>query len=1089
MDSGRRLNDFQFALHRPETFLGSIRILPHERWCWSEEKKLMQFGTLEFPEGLERIFYEIVSNAVDNYFRSSVSGVPMRSVNVSIDRETGYCTVWNDGAHIPVEKKEYSYTDELGNTSSSLLYPAELFFGYSKASTNYNDEEVRKTSGRNGLGAKLTSIFSKHFIVRCFDPENQRIFEQEFFDNLTRRSPPVIEKCTKKKGWTEVRFLPDFARFGLDGWTEPLLSRFQKTLRDASLVTGLSASFNGEKFSFPSLSDYVALFSGENPNVLCLSSPDSRFALLEKNLQEVSADSSQETSLSFVNGLEVFTGVHVNAWKSAVLMPLLKAFNAKQKADGKPKASMKQLECFFHLFVVCDLDKPEFTSQTKHELASPVPKTMKISPEQTKKLMKWGFVQELSSRLDPKKTKKTKKLQLDLTKVDDAQLAGTARSAECILILTEGDSAKTLAVSGFTSLKDRERYGAFALKGKVLNTTNATQKMIGKNKELELLRNVLGLSKDLQKTLRYGKVYLMCDADMDGSHIEGLVLNFFHKHHPELLQNGFVQSLRTPILKAFLGKKEEWFFSTTKFEEWLVKNPGHKNLKVQYFKGLGSSRPEDGRKYLSDQKLVSYVSDGTENTWFDLAFSKNKSNERKTWLAGPLTPDETYEGELTLSEFIDKRLSTYHRANNRRSIPSVYDGLKPSQRKVLYACFSSNIIGKNKKKHVDRLTGEVASVAGYHHGEESLTNTIIGMAQDFVGCGNNVRLLFPDGSFGTRLRGGKDHAASRYLSSYLEKVTRIVFPPEDDDLYERVFEDNEYNEPINYIPIIPLIVVNGACGIGTGHSTEIPPHNPLEVCQWIRCWLDEQETPKLSPWWKGFNGTMEVEEGKVKTFGVLEKMSKTKWKIVETPVGLWTYDCKKHLENLESQKHIKSFEDKYTDEKASFVINTTKDFIPTVKNLKLSSTFSLRNMTALDEKDNPIKFATVDDILHKYCPARLELYQKRKDKILADLSQEILKQANKQRFLQDVLSGALDMKMQEEILLQNMEEMGYDKWKDSYDYLVSMPIRTLTKGRLREVGEILRKLKEKHAELTERTPKEMWKGELDVFEKKYKRDF
>nr|WRK65065.1 DNA topoisomerase II [Marseillevirus futianmevirus] len=1088
MDAGQRLNDFQFALHRPETFLGSIRPLPHDRWFWSEEEKMMKFGSLTFPEGLERIYYEIISNGIDNMFRSQKSGIPMKSIKVTLDRETGYCTVWNDGAHISVEKREYSYTDELGNTTTSLLYPAELFFGYSKASTNYNDSEERKTSGRNGLGAKLTSVFSKHFVVRCFDPEKKLIFTQEFHDNLTRRSEPVLEKCTKKRGWTEVSFLPDFERFGLSSWSDALVSRFKKTMRDASLVTGLTVEFNEEKFLFKDIEDYARLFSKDNPNLLTLKSADSSFVLLEKNVSNVVFESGQETSLSFVNGLEVFTGVHVNAWKNAVLMPLLKAFNAKQKVEGKPKASMKQLECFFHIFLVCDLDKPEFTSQTKHELASPVPKTCKLKEEQVKKLLKWSFAPELSSRLDPKKTKRTKKLELNLKKVDDAQLAGTERSSECILILTEGDSAKTLAVSGFTSLQDRERYGAFALKGKVLNTTNATSKAIGKNEELAMLKMVLGLSKDLTKTLRYGKVLLMCDADEDGKHIEGLVLAFFHKFFPELLKNGFVVSLQTPILKAFPTKKQElWFYTVGQFEEWVQKNPGHKNLTVKYLKGLGSSKPEDGMKYLAQQKLLKYTSDGTEDSFFELAFAKNKSDERKKWLSEDAKICSQYEGDMPLSTFIDEKLSSYHRENNRRSIPSVYDGLKPSQRKVLYACLSSNIVGPSKTEKVERLAGKVASIAGYHHGEVSLSGTIIGMAQNFVGSGNNIPLLYPDGSYGTRLRGGKDHSAARYLSTYVVPLARILFPPEDDDLYERVLEDNELNEPVHYLPILPMILVNGACGIGTGHSTEIPPHNPLDICKWIRCWLNSEETPELVPWWRGFKGEVKLEDGKGRTFGILEKLSKDKWRISETPVGLWTYDCKMYLENLEKNKHIKSFEDKYTNKDAAFIVTTTKDFIPTITNLKLSKAFSLKNLTAFDNK--PVKFSSVSEILEKYCVARLDLYGKRKEKLLKDLSEEIMKQSNKQRFLQDVLSGVLNMKEEESVLLDKMDDMGYDKWQNSFDYLVTMPIRTLTKGRLADVVAALEKLREKHATLSEKTTKMMWEEELDNFERRYKKEF
>ncbi|ALX27445.1 hypothetical protein GMAR_ORF70 [Golden Marseillevirus] len=615
--------------------------------------------------------------------------------------------------------------------------------------------------------------------------------------------------------------------------------------------------------------------------------------------------------------------------------------------------------------------------------------------------------------------------------------------------------------------------------------------MIGKNKELEMLKAVLGLSKDLDKTLRYGKALLMCDADEDGKHIEGLVLSFFHKFYPQLLKNGFVVSLQTPILKAFPTKKKEiWFYSTKDFEDWISKNPAHKKMRVTYLKGLGSSRPEDGEKYLNEQKLIRYVSDGSEDFFFDLAFARNKSDERKKWLASPLPVCDQYEGEMQLSKFINEKLSSYHRANNRRSIPSVFDGLKPSQRKVLFACLTSGVVGEKNKEKVERLAGKVASVAGYHHGEVSLSGTIVGMAQNFVGSGNNIPLLFPDGSYGTRLQGGKDHAAVRYLHTYADPITRILFPAEDDELYERVVEDNEVNEPVNYLPILPLILVNGACGIGTGHSTEIPPHNPEEICEWINCWIDQkEEKPHLLPWWRGFKGKVEVEDGKGKTQGILERVSKYKWKIAETPIGLWTYDCKMHLDALEKEKHIKSFEDKYNAKDACFLVTTTKDFTPTLSNLKLSKAFSMKNMTALDENDVPVKFETVEDILEKYCKARLFLYSRRREKILKNISDEILKQANKQRFLEDVLSGEINMKDDEEVLLQKMEKMGYAKFQNSFEYLVGMPIRTLTKGRLEEVKQTLKKLKEKHQELTEKTDRQMWKEELVVFLKKYKKMF
>lgn len=1090
MGEGKRYNDFQHALSRPDCYVGSIRTSLHERWFFSKAENKMMFGNLNYAEGLERIFFEILSNAIDNLWRSQVFGIPMKEIRISLDKETGYCKIWNDGSAIQVKKKDYEYTDEMGETTVSSFYPAELFFGLAKTSTNYQDSEERKTSGRNGLGAKLTNVFSKHFIVRCFDPQESLIFHQEYFDNLTRRTVPVLEKCTKKRGWTEISFLPDFERFGVSSWPEDILSRVEKSARDASLVTNLCVFLNEEKIYFSNLLEYSKLFSSGNS--LLFSSADSSFALVEKEVFPPSFEST-ELPITFINGLEVLSGVHVNLWKKSVLLPILKAFNLKQKTEGKPKATVKQLECFFQIFIVCELDKPEFTSQTKHELSSPSPKTTKISPEQVKKVLKWNWSIELSSRLEPQtRARKAKKLDIDFTKVEDAQFAGTDKSSECTLLLCEGNSAKSLCVAGFTCLEDRAKYGAFALKGKVLNTTNASQKTMNKNKELELLTNVLGLSKDLKKTLRYGRVMLMCDADLDGIHIEGLVLNFFHKHYPSLLENKFVVSLRTPILKAFPTKKKElWFYSLTEFDKWTSENPGLKGLKVKYLKGLGSSQAEHGKKYLKDQKLIEYTINGTEKEKFELAFSKSFSDKRKEWLEKVPELNEQSEGELPMGKFIDERLALYHRANNRRSIPCVFDGLKPSQRKVLFACLQGNIIGENKSTKMERLAGQVASVSGYHHGEISLTNTIIGMAQNFVGSGNNLPLLFSDGMFGSRLQGGKDHSAARYLSTYLFPIVRAIFHPDDDDLYERILEDNERNEPLFYLPTVPLVLCNSCAGIGTGHSTEIPPYNPVDLCFWIDCWLDNKPLPKLVPFWRGFKGTVTLDDedkpAKGKTTGKLEKLSKRKWLVNELPVSFWTYDYKKFLKELEENKHISGFTDLYNDEDACFEILPTRDFTPTSSNLKLSKSFSFKNMRAIDENGKVQKFETVQDILVLFCTKKLELYTKRKEKILGELLLEIRKQENKYRFLSEVLSSSINIKDKEEKLVIVLQERKYDKINDGYEYLLSLPVRSMTLGRMQDIYESLKKLKEKEDQTREKKETQMWKEDLAVFERLYKK--
>lgn len=187
-------------------------------------------------------------------------------------------------------------------------------------------------------------------------------------------------------------------------------------------------------------------------------------------------------------------------------------------------------------------------------------------------------------------------------------------------------------------------------------------------------------------------------------------------------------------------------------------------------------------------------------------------------------------------------------ADNMRSIPSVADGLKPGQRKVMYGCFKRNL---KKEIKVAQLGGYVSENTAYHHGEQSLTATIVGLAQKFVGS-NNINLLEPNGQFGTRMQGGKDAASARYIFTNTSAMTRAVFHPADDPLLTYLVEDGQRIEPEYYLPTVPLILINGADGIGTGWSTQIPNYNPVDVVENLRRLMRGEEMVPMTPWFRGF---------------------------------------------------------------------------------------------------------------------------------------------------------------------------------------------------------------------------------------------
>ncbi|RYY35495.1 hypothetical protein EON62_02455, partial [archaeon] len=295
----------------------------------------------------------------------------------------------------------------------------------------------------------------------------------------------------------------------------------------------------------------------------------------------------------------------------------------------------------------------------------------------------------------------------------------------------------------------------------------------------------------------------------------------------------------------------------------------------------------------------------TAGDLIDLAFSKKRADDRKEWLNAFV--DGTYVDynveRMLMSSFIQKELILFSRADNVRSIPSIMDGLKPAQRKVLFASFKRNLTSDIK---VAQLAGYVSEHAAYHHGEASLGATVVGMAQNFVGS-NNINLLVPSGQFGTRLMGGKDAASARYIFTRLTPITRAIFRPEDDALLKYLDDDGQSIEPEHYVPIIPLVLVNGAEGIGTGWSTSVPNYNPRDIIAAVRARLDGTSAPELVPWYRGFNGTIVRKDATRFVAAGIASVDETGevLTVTELPIRKWTQDYKSMLVAMITGESVK----------------------------------------------------------------------------------------------------------------------------------------------------------------------------------------
>jgi len=498
---------------RPDTYVGSNKDRKMtESICMKDADGNFKISKKEVcvSPAILRIFIEVLSNAVDNVERSRAAGIPCSYIKIRINKETGETTVMNDGDIIPIEIHK-----------EEKVYNHSLIFGNLLTGSNYDDEEERLISGRNGIGSKATNIFSSTFTVKGLDPVNKKTFEQTWTNNMRNTSSPKIESTKLTKGYTSVSYIPDFSLFEINGYTDDIISIYLKYIVDVAMITKVKIYFNDDIIPVNNLQTYAKLYECETD--------ESLFIKYEKSEVLITPSSDNEhQSISFVNG--IFTklgGQHVDSWSEAVFRPLVDKFNKK----GQPTLNIKDIKQFFRIFVVTYVVNPEFESQSKHKLESPkVPASVKSS--EIAKILKWSVISDIEDVIKSKeiltlkKSEKKKKGYVKIEGLDPANKAGTKDSHLCSLILCEGLSAKTYAVAGIqkgiNDVSGRDFYGCLALKGKVLNTRNAKMESISKNKVITDLIQALNLQHGVDytdddnfKNLSYGKVILLTDADTD----------------------------------------------------------------------------------------------------------------------------------------------------------------------------------------------------------------------------------------------------------------------------------------------------------------------------------------------------------------------------------------------------------------------------------------------------------------------------------------------------------------------------------------------------------------------------------------------
>ena len=1048
-----------------------------------ETPKIVQVDSLKYSPGLLRIFVEALSNAIDNVWRSNESGVKCTKIKVNINEETGESSVWNDGLWIPVELNE-----------GTGMYNPELIFGNLHTSSNYDDDEERLTSGRNGMGVKLTNVFSNEFYIEVYDPEKKMLYRQKWTNHMKDKGAHKLKEMEREEGgYTYVRWKPDFELFKCAKYSKEILGMFYKYVYDTAMISGVDVYLNGKRIPVKNLGDYVKFYNVGSEKYFI----SSRTC----NVYITPSNSGQFEHVAFTNGVyNKDGGIHVQMWSDAIFKPLLQKIRTMKNASF---ITLKDVTKYFKLFINSKIVNPEFDSQSKTRLISPKV-IANMDDAGIRKIMKWSFMEDIKDMIlqkDMSILKKTSKGKTSsIEGLDPANNAGTADAGKCTLILCEGLSAKTYAVLGIETgigrLKGRDWYGIYAMRGKCLNARNANPTNIAKNKEIISIIKAIGLKYDVDytkdsnfKKLSYGKVMILADSDNDGIHIAGLVMNFLHFLYPTLFgrEEPFLISMQTPIVKINMRSEELTFYREENFIDFLRENSDTQRMKIKYYKGLGTSSDKEVKNTFG-KRILEFTQDPDAFDSMDKVFNNKMSDERKMWLARydvqyriPETTDVF--SEMSISNFLDHDMIKFSIDDCKRSIPNLYDGLKQSQRKILYATCLKNLRHSGKSMKVAQLAGFVAEKTNYHHGEQCLNETITKMAQDFPGA-NNVPYLQKDGQFGSRLSNGKDAASARYIFTKLHKLTRMVFREEDDNLLEKVVDDGDIVEPHNYLPIIPMILVNGCVGIGTGWSSYIPCYNPRDVVNRVKSWISGEEIPDLTPWYSNHKGKIVKDGEKFFSYGIVED-KKLLTNVLELPVGLSTDKFKEFLDTIVDAKKVKGYKNYSTPTDVKFVINRGRDGITcSTKNLKLTTSISTSNMVLFDENGKLKKYKDTTEIITKFCEKRLELYVTRKDNMLVNIKHMYNIAKNKKRFLEEVMSDKLTIhKRDEDDLVKELEEREYKKVDDKFDYLLGMHIRSFTKQRIENLGNEVDKLKGDYGNLKKLDVKDMWIMELDEFVK------
>lgn len=1134
---------------------------------------------------------EIVSNAHDNGLRDATQ----RNIKIAFDQQTGKIVVWNDGTGI--EPTKFKETDRY---TIAIIF-GEYMSGTNLSSTTAEEGSTETASarlfagGRNGYGISLVNTFSSSFIVETACPQSKTLYRQEWSDNMSKEHPAKIKTFRGSNGYVKIECVPDWKLLGMPepgstGTPQSVVDALSRRAWDIATCSSLrsnnvswctSIPADGGAIKWPAPlpitngQQFLKALVGESARGGrsiahdVIKRPSDGLAVFDISICSVtpeegeSLDKTGSRMTAFVNGIRCCAGTHVRHAMDRVIEMIREKVRSKAKRGDDMTIKPQHVQNCLAVCIVCLVADKSFDSQAKEKLTTPA-RSLGFSWTPSDKfkavlLDKTAVVESVISAVSTKEAVAARKAVTSnrsnvsrIAKYDPPASTRVSKDKRYLLI-TEGDSAKSFVIAGVSAI-GRDFIGIYSLRGKVMNSRNNSTSKVQQNRELTELARIMGLkpgetyTKEMVDALPFDHLVLVVDQDMDGSHIGGLVMWWFVDMFPSLLKvkPDYIQRFYTALVKATPSRRNQealQFYSMGDYERWAKDQTDLNNFNIKYYKGLGTSTSEEAREYFKhyQRHLLSLRFNGEScEKMMETFFDGKKTAERKQLLSA-CDPDQQIDfgaGEVSYETVVTKDLSHFAMYDTERAIPNGLDGFKPGQRKVNYFFTDKRVTNEMK---VAQAGAAVAQYTNYHHGEVSLTETIVGMAIEHVGT-NNIPLLVPKGQFGSRLNKPSVHSAPRYIFTHLnEPFVGKLFRREDDPVLERVVDEGHVVEPKVYCGVIPMLLINGSSGIGTGWSTFIPPHNPMDViaaCKKIAHAgitagdesLSQVQLGQMLPYYDGFVGTLTVdEEGTLRTEGKWEvHLEESKIVITELPVGVWGVPYEEFIKEklmttsvTDLSKKRKAGDDAgesnspnplvidifpgssetrvrielLCDSEQLAQLHSQPDGIVDV--FKLRNTFSMRNMWIFDEHNKLHRLSNAEELIWKHAHFRLDMYNKRKAHQIATKEAEIARASEILRFVEMIISGELvivNRPMQE--LVHELEGHNFTRQNDDTDgqgpanfqcfkYLLGIPLYSITAERAQKLRDELQAM---HAEITRirsLTSYGMWFDELNELEEAY----